>query len=85
MKNVYFLMFDKRGRNKYLPWKLTVPVLCLSNIPIIRRTVSLLNGVQVPLLKADCNSSAEMFPDLSLSTLESHNKKVGIIYLIYIM
>lgn len=38
-------------------------------IPIIRRTVSGLNGVHVPFDKACCSSSALIAPDLSLSTL----------------
>lgn len=54
-------------------WKETVPWFCLSNIPIIKRTVSGLNGLQVPLERATCSSSAEMNPLLSLSTLEFHN------------
>lgn len=50
-------------------WNETVPEFCRSNIPIIRRTVSGLKGLQVPLDKATCNSSAEIKPELSLSTL----------------
>lgn len=49
----------------------TVPLFCLSNIPIIKRTVSGLNGVQVPLESAICSSSDDMNPLLSLSTLHS--------------
>lgn len=55
-------------------WKLTVPVFCLSNIPIIKRTVSLLNGVHVPLLNAACSSSDEIYPDRSRSTLKCRKK-----------
>lgn len=47
----------------------TCPRLCLSNMPIISRTVSGLNGVHVPLERATCNSSAEMYPLRSRSTL----------------
>lgn len=39
-------------------------------LPIISRIVSGLKGVHVPFDSATCNSSAEMYPLLSLSTLE---------------
>ena len=38
-------------------------------LPIIRRTVSGLNGVHVPFDKATCSSSAVIAPEPSLSTL----------------
>lgn len=41
-------------------WKDTVPRLSLSNIPIIRRTVSGLKGLHVPFERATCNSSADI-------------------------
>lgn len=41
-----------------------------SYIPIIKRTVSGLKGLQVPFERAICSSSAEMYPLLSLSTLK---------------
>jgi hypothetical protein len=39
-------------------------------LPIISRTVSGLNGDHVPFDSATCNSSPEIYPLLSLSTLE---------------
>lgn len=45
-----------------------LPALPASNMFTIIRTVSMLKGLQSPLIKARCNSSTVSWPELSVST-----------------